>query len=164
MPSGRRVQVLAGLVLISAAILVVFGLMEREESGAAAPLAVGKHPTAGAPAAVASSKPAVVAVLPAPVDIFSIRTWQPPAPQQDIAPAPPQPPQAPPLPFRFIGRVAEPGKATVFLLAEGERVLDARIGDRIGSQYRVEKLEAGQLVFRYRPMNLRQSLAIGEAP
>lgn len=156
-------QVLAGLVLISTAVLVVSGLMERTKSDTAAPPVADRSPEVGA---AASPKDVVVAALPATIDIFATRTWQPPAPppSPDTTPAPPPPPQAPPLPFRFIGRVAEPGKATVFLLAEGDRVFDARIGDRIGSQYRVEKLEAGQLVFRYRPMNLRQSLAIGEAP
>lgn len=90
-------------------------------------------------------------------DIFAVRTWEPPPPPVDTTPQPP------PLPFRFLGRIAVPGKGTAFMLTEGERVLVVNVGDSIGSDYRVEKYEKGQLLFRYRPMNIRQALAVGEA-
>lgn len=96
---------------------------------------------------------------PPPVDIFAARTWEPPPPP--LAAAAAQVPQAPPLPFRFMGRISEPGKAPVFLLVQGERVLPVTPGQRIGAAYRLEKFEGGKLYFRYRPMNLVQTLPVG---
>ena len=88
-------------------------------------------------------------------DIFAVRTWEPPPPPVDTTP------QAPPLPFKFIGRFVEPGKGTTFTLTDGERILVVRVGDSIGKDYRIEKYARGQLLFRYRPMNIRQTLDIG---
>ncbi len=96
---------------------------------------------------------------PASVDIFAVRTWQAPAPPADQTS--PAPPQAPPLPFRFLGRIVEPGKNVAFVLGAGQGVVVVTVGDSIGGDYRVEKYENGQLLFHYRPMNIRQSLDVG---
>jgi hypothetical protein len=77
------------------------------------------------------------------------------------APVAPPPPQAPPLPFRFMGRIDESGKSAVFLLVQGDRVLPVHVGERVGGSYRLEKFEGGQLYFRYQPMNVVQTLAVG---
>jgi hypothetical protein len=95
------------------------------------------------------------------VDIFAVRGWEPPPPVVDTTPPPPQ---APPLPFKFLGRIKEPDKKAAFMLADGAQVVVVRVGDAIGASYRVEKYEAGQLLIRYRPMNLRQTLAVGDPP
>lgn len=89
-------------------------------------------------------------------DVFAVRTWEPPPPPVDTTPQPP------PLPFKFLGRIAAPGKGIAFMLAQGERVLVVSVGDSIGSDYQVEKYEKGQLLFRYRPMNISQTLAVGD--
>jgi hypothetical protein len=116
-----------------------------------APLAAGS----GAGAASVLAQPAAVREV---TDIFAVRTWEPPAPPVD--PNPP-PPQAPALPFKFLGRIIEPGKDMAFMLADGEKVLVVGVGDRIGKDYQLEKYEKGDLLFRYRPMNIRQALSIG---
>jgi hypothetical protein len=125
--------------------------------------AVRENPDArvAAPAIAASGisgSAAVAVVASAPADIFAVRTWEPPPPPPDLSPPPPPPP--PPLPFRFIGRVAEPGKKIAFMLAEGQRIFVVSVGDLIGSTYRVESFENGQLFLRYRPMNVRQALDV----
>lgn len=120
-----------------------------------------QHAAAENPAAENPASPEKV------VDIFAPHTWQPPPPPMPVAGAPgvaPAPPQAPPLPFRFMGRIAEPGRAPVFLLVQGERVLPVKVGERIGGAYRLEKFEGGQLYFRYQPMNTVQTLPAGSAP
>lgn len=96
------------------------------------------------------------------VDIFAVRTWEPPVPVEVAAP-PPEP-QAPPLPFVFLGRIDEPGKAPAFLLTEGGAVRVVRVGDRIDGRYLVERYKDGNLVFLYLPMKLRQPLEIGDRP
>lgn len=93
------------------------------------------------------------------VDIFAVRTWEPPPPPPDLSPPPPPPP--PPLPFKYLGRVVEPGKKVAFMLADDKRVFVVGVGDAIGSDYRIESFENEQLVLRYRPMNVRQSIDVG---
>lgn len=121
-----------------------------------------------APAAVVpagsgiSGSAAVAVVASAPADIFAVRTWEPPPPPPDLSPPPP--PSPPPLPFRFIGRVDEPGKKMAFMLAEGQRIFVVSVGDSIGTAYRVESFENGQLFLRYRPMNVRQALDVRSNP
>lgn len=95
-------------------------------------------------------------------DIFAVRTWEPPPPPPAAEVA--ATPQAPPLPFTFIGRITVPGKGVAYMLARDDQVIVAGVGDSIGKDYRIEKFEKGQLLIRYRPMNIRQSLPIGGAP
>lgn len=124
--------------------------------------AVPAGPTAESQVAAAAGlgQPPPPAALPV-VDIFAVRSWEPPPPPVDTTPPPPQ---APPLPFKFIGRIVVPGGGASFMLDDGQRVIIVGVGDTIGGKYRLEKYEAGQLLFRYRPMNVRQALAIGGAP
>jgi len=92
-------------------------------------------------------------------DIFAVRSWDPPpAAAPLVAPAAPQ---APPLPFRFLGRIVEADRGSAYLLADGSRVVVVGVGDMIGKNYRIEKYENGRLLFRYRPLNLRQTLDVG---
>lgn len=98
------------------------------------------------------------------VDIFAVRTWDPPAPVPDPATAaasPPPPPEPPPLPFRYAGRLEEPGKPPVFFILRGEKVLAVHPGELIDGNYRVGTIEGGQLHFFYRPMRIRQSIPVG---
>lgn len=95
------------------------------------------------------------------VDIFAVRTWEPPQPVVDIKPAPPPPPQAPPLPFKFLGKIADPDKGTLYLLTRRDELLSVGVGDTIDGIYRIDKYDAGQLYFLYQPLNIRQSLAVG---
>lgn len=90
---------------------------------------------------------------------FAVRTWEPPKPK--VEPAPPPPPQAPPLPFRFIGKVIDGNTGTAFMLQHGERILAVKAGDEIDGTYKVEGYRNGQLEFLYRPLQIRQSLFVG---
>jgi hypothetical protein len=62
-----------------------------------------------------------------------------------------------------VGSYAPQGERPVYFLARGDRVIDARIGDRLDGVYRFESADAGQLVFVYLPLDLRQHLAVGAA-
>lgn len=157
------------LAVAVVAIAIVAAVSDLPGPGAAAPAkpASRQAPAVAEPEPYSGSQSGALEQAPAIVDIFAPRTWQPaaavPAPgEAAAATAVPPPPQAPALPFRLIGRLVEPGAAQVFLLTEDDDVLAVRIGDRIGNSYRVEKVEKGQLVFRYRPLNTRQTLALGD--
>lgn len=94
-------------------------------------------------------------------NLFAVRNWEPPRPMNETKPAPPPPPQAPPLPFRYLGKVSDPERGMAFMLSYGDRVLSVKAGDVIDNLYKVEGFENGQLYFLYQPMNIRQSLFVG---
>lgn len=100
----------------------------------------------------------------ATANLFASHNWQPPpaTPAPPVASPPPKA-MAPPLPFHFLGRLVDSGKTVVFL-GVGERTLHARIGDMVDGRYRIESVDADNIVFLYQPLNERQSLQIGRTP
>lgn len=149
-------------VLAALVAWVVYDSTLKERPGPETP-PVGRVPTT--PQTPGAPGPANIDAAPAPTDIFSVRTWEPAvaaAPGEPAA-APP-PPEAPPLPFRYLGRIERPGQSPVFFLGdEADRVLTVRPGDPIGADYRVGKFRGGQLEFFYRPLKTQQFLAVGSA-
>lgn len=124
----------------------------------------------GATAGASSGQGAEMALAQAeptenPTDIFAVRTWEPPAPIVEASsaapPPPPPPPEAPPLPFRYLGKIAEPGEDVAFILAQGEKVISVSVGDAIDDTYKVVRHEGGELYFLFRPMQVQQSLSVG---
>lgn len=168
LPPGRRRR---WLLLIPALLAVAAGvawwLAAESPSGnpGQPPPAVSRPPpsTAG-PAAPEAPK----ATAEAP-DIFAQRNWEPPEPPVAAAPAaaeappPAPPPEAPPLPFRYLGKVEEPGQATVVFLARDNEVLAVRPGDDIDRAYRVVRLKKDEVFFLYRPLKIEQALPMGAA-
>jgi hypothetical protein len=71
--------------------------------------------------------------------------------------------QPPAMPFRVLGRYVDAGEETVFL-QHAEQNVAARVGDVLSEQYKVESIAAGVLTLIYLPLNLRQTLDIGETP
>lgn len=67
----------------------------------------------------------------------------------------------PPLPFQFLGRFVDEGKAAYFLQA-GERNVVARPGDTLEERYRFDGVVQGSLQFTYLPLNQKQTLAVGD--
>jgi hypothetical protein len=99
-------------------------------------------------------------------DPFGPRSFRPAAPKVRgpaavaavAAPAPP--PLAPPLPFSYMGRLAEESSTTVFLTV-GERNLVVKAGDVIDNTYKVEEVSDSAVVLTYLPLGQRQTLPIG---
>jgi hypothetical protein len=101
------------------------------------------------------------------VDPFALRNFRPAPPvvKRPIAlpeaeVAPPPPPQAPPLPFSYMGKLAEGDSTTVFL-SMGDRNLVVRPGDVIENNYRVEEVTDVAVVLTYLPLTVQQTLPIG---
>lgn len=63
----------------------------------------------------------------------------------------------PPLPFRYIGRLVQDGKTEV-LVMRGQRLYSIKAGDKLGDDYRVERIGASTIRFTYLPLNTTQSL------
>jgi hypothetical protein len=66
-------------------------------------------------------------------------------------------PVAPPLPYRFVGAIEDVNGSAVFLL-DGSHVRMVRVGDLIGSNYRLDRINSGEVVLTYLPLNLSQKL------
>jgi hypothetical protein len=101
-------------------------------------------------------------------DLFAAHSWYvapPPPPAAVPGPPPPPPvPTAPPFPYTYMGAYTPDGGRTVYFLARGDRVIDAHVGDRLDGIYDFESASAGQLIFNYMPLNIRQPLTTGTQP
>lgn len=88
-------------------------------------------------------------------DAFAPRNFSPVLPPQAQAPAKKV---APPLPFRYLGRMKDGDKLAIFL-ANGNEALSVTAGERIG-EYRVDKVTDAEVVFTYLPLKTKQSLPL----
>ncbi|MNZ99389.1 hypothetical protein D3C78_1187100 [compost metagenome] len=87
---------------------------------------------------------------PAPAPV-----WTPPAP---VAPPPAT---APPLPFEFVGKLDDAQRLRVFL-TRGEKIYTVTVGDVIDGTYRVERIKGDEMVLTYLPLNVTQTLSVGD--
>jgi hypothetical protein len=105
-------------------------------------------------------------------NVFAKQSWQPEAPRKPMpaqqepaqAAAPPKsagPAGAPPLPFLFMGRFVDEGKAAFFLQLDGRNIV-AHAGDKIDDSYVLDSVGADALHFIYLPLNQKQSLVVGD--
>lgn len=100
-----------------------------------------------------------------PGNVFTSKSWYvpppppPPPPPVKVVPAPPT---APPLPFTYLGRYVDSEKP-VFFLVKGDRVLTVKEGDIIEGNYRVDGIVDSTLGLTYLPLNIKQTLDIGNA-
>ncbi len=93
--------------------------------------------------------------------LFAPHSWYvAPPPVAAVAEAPAAP-TAPPLPYAFVGSYTPAGERATYFLSRADRVIDAHIGDKLDGVLLFEKIEGGQLVFNYLPLNIRQTLPAG---
>ncbi|GAA5786687.1 hypothetical protein [Chitiniphilus shinanonensis] len=157
----RRHKMLA-LALLSSAALTWWSAAREPQ----APVAAVARPTPARVAAQAVATSDLLALQPRNVpargaDPFRVAGWlavpTPPA----AAPAIPTAPPVPELPFRLLGRYID-GERQAFFLQYGERNVVAHLGDVIDDTYQVASLEQGLLTFIHLPLEMRQTLAVGE--
>ncbi|MCQ9374762.1 hypothetical protein NMQ14_10940 [Methyloversatilis sp. XJ19-13] len=166
---------IAALAATLAAVWYVAGLDDGTDAEPSAP--DSRRPSSASRAVAATGDAPGVLIADAPVraaaevgrDLFATHSFLPPAPTATEQAAmaarkgPPPAPVAPPLPFRYQGKLMEEGGITVFL-AQGDRILPARTGDLLNNQYRVESVTAAAITFMFEPLKQRQTLTIGSAP
>ena len=118
------------------------------------------------PASSAAGKPAQIKDLSPAGDLFASRNWKP-APTLAIVTEQPvniapvvQAPSAPPMPFQFVGRLADRADLQVFL-QNGEKIYVVRKGDVIDETWRIEGISDVELSFVYLPLHLSQTLSVG---
>ena len=153
----RAALVVVALVLLAS---VVIGRENPRPAPAAAPAArVDTRPAARVSAADLDleriRRPAVEETIP---ELFAPRNLER-SPQAHANPGPPAKPVAPPLPFTYLGRIADGERNAVFL-ARGDRTYSVAVGERIDETYRLEQATPSALTFTYLPLGTQQSLAI----
>ena len=67
-------------------------------------------------------------------------------------------PSAPPLPFRFFGRLTEKGQTDVFVM-QGDELIAIKPGQKVGD-YRVDQIADASISFTYLPLKMKQTLEI----
>jgi hypothetical protein len=101
------------------------------------------------------------------VDIFKGKSWYvaPPKPKAvpPPPPPPPPPPTAPPMPYAYMGSYLGKDGRMIIFLTKGDQVYSVSPGDVLEGTYRVEGIASGQLVLIYLPLNIQQTISIGEA-
>jgi len=90
-------------------------------------------------------------------DPFASRSFAPPAARERAAA--PAKAEAPLLPFRYIGKLVEDGRTQVLLLRGAEQYA-AAAGDKLGPDYRLDKVTGSALTFTYLPLKTKQTLDI----
>lgn len=166
-----RNLLLGGLLVASLAAALWVG-SEDDSPEAETPRRARQNDRAGAPTLAAAEQPAGIAgaepaerpetedesgddeAAAARIDPFRSKSWY-------IAPPPPPPPKptAPPLPFRFLGRLVEDGETRIFL-AQNNQNLSARVGDVINGTYSVEAIGDNGVQFIYLPLKETQVLPL----
>ena len=168
---GRWLLIVLAIVLLASA----GGIMDRQDS-ATKPLASAVKPAAG-PKAVPGQTDALMisqaglekmanraAAEDEAVDIFKGKSWYvPPPPPPPPMPVPPPPPTAPPMPFAYLGSYRGDDGRLIIFLTRNDRIYSVSPGDVLEGIYRVEEIASGQLVLTYLPLNIRQTINIGEA-
>ncbi|NQZ53775.1 MAG: hypothetical protein HRT93_05920 [Piscirickettsiaceae bacterium] len=72
-------------------------------------------------------------------------------------------PTAPPLPFKYIGKLIENDVIKVFLL-QGEALHIVSEGDIVDKHYQLKDIDGEQLRWLYLPLNITQNMNIGKTP
>ncbi len=101
-------------------------------------------------------------VLPEDVkEMFANKSWYVPPPPLP-PPAKVEAPTAPPFPFVFRGKMMEEGeKVAVFLNKQGRSFI-VREGDVLDKTYSVDEVNPPEMILTYLPLNIKQTIQIGE--
>jgi len=92
--------------------------------------------------------------------LFASRSWQPPAPKLSSAPrVPPPAPTAPPMPYRYAGKLVQGGHQSV-LLAKGDMLFQVNEGETLDGAYRVESIGETQVTLTYLPLAHEERIAV----
>lgn len=175
----QRRHVLLGLALI-ATLLAVFLAPPAEEPVVAAvsrpavarPAAAPVAAAAGGQGARAASAATVMPLRARERDteneprLLAAQSWDaPPAVASTKTAAEPAPsrPQAPPAPVQLMGRYQEGSKTLLFALHNDQSVV-LRAGESIGTEWRVDAVDANQVTLTHLPSGQKQSLPWGAAP
>lgn len=150
MKKRERIVVIAGAVLLVAGVVVGRERPTLELIETRAPAAASVAADDGIDLAKLERS---AGTLPQ-ADPF--KSFVAPAPQAVQHAAAPAKPVAPPLPFRYFGKLTENGKREVFVL-RGDDLVSIEAGKTYG-EYRVDQVADARITFTYLPLKTKQTL------
>jgi hypothetical protein len=159
-----RVRLRRLLLFAALAGIVGYLLLDRP---AGAPGAVAEKAPVAAPRASSTGPlelPERRGLSRARGELFGAPPAPAPQPQKPAVAtaAAPAPQVAPPVPYRFAGRVLRGAEEEV-LVSKGDLVLPVKIGDTLDGLYRVEAIGADRIELLYLPLGTRQGIAVSSA-
>jgi hypothetical protein len=156
-----RHLVLAAALVATLAAAWLSGEGDAIEDDSATVVEAASRRVVAAPLAKSPASAEVVARFAASgPDLFPPQSWKPPPPPAPVGVAqPPPPPQAPLLPFKYVGRW-DAGDGESFFLAEGDRVVSARVGQNL-AQWHLDSVNAGGMTFTFIPLQQQRQLRFG---
>jgi hypothetical protein len=92
-------------------------------------------------------------------DMFIAKSWYVPPPPPKFLPRP----VAPPLSFHYIGKMLEEDNHSAVFLEKQSRIFVVREGDAIDTNYRVDAISPPLMTLTYLPLDIKQTVQIGEA-
>ena len=93
-------------------------------------------------------------------ELFGSQSWRPPVPR--VESAPPPAPVAPPLPYKYAGKLVQGGQFSI-LLSKGDAVFPVKEGETLDGAYRVEAVSETQVTLIYLPLKHRETVPIASA-
>jgi hypothetical protein len=161
MPPFRKIGLGLALVGTFAASVLDFPLQDAVEP---APAHATVSPTTSSPAVVETAVQQPEGLLrepfaAQPANLFAARNWLPPAPR--LAPVKPETPRAPPLPFKYLGKMID-GNEVVAFVGQGTSTHLLRKGAVVGG-YKVEDVSQADITLVYLPLNETQRLTFGSS-
>lgn len=90
-------------------------------------------------------------------ELFGSHSWQPPPPKVVAAPAKPS---APPMPYRFAGKLIQNGQLQVFL-SKGDTPIPIKQGEVLDGTYRVESIAESGITLVYLPLGHKEHIPAG---
>lgn len=160
---------LRGALLATLSLTAVLALQPDDDAATAVPV---RRTANAAPSAAKTARTTTERAWPSPPSASGTLQWSglprpalaawgppapPPAPPVNAAPAGPVIPQAPAFPYTLIGRLEESGVSRA-LLAGPVRTIDARAGDLIDGQWRVDAVLPDGVQITWMPGGQRQIL------
>jgi len=135
----------------------------------------GDVPAASVSVSVRTAPRVAAMMVPAPQDssTLPVRHWNEAAANDPFQPmawyVPPRPqaarpprPQAPPVPYKYFGKMLE-GDVPHAFLHQGDRVIVVEVGDVLANNYRVESIAPETVSLTYLPLGTRQTVLFGES-
>jgi len=92
-------------------------------------------------------------------DMFTVKSWYVPPPPPKIVPLP----VAPPFSYAYIGKMFEMGDRPAVFLEKQKRIFIVREGDAIDRIYRIDSIVPPVMTLTYLPLDIKQTVQIGEA-
>jgi hypothetical protein len=161
MKPATRKRVVIGVAVASGALAL--GLLVPQGEQASAPASARDDAPRSAQQAASSSGgltvPDRTGLNRSRGELFGTPPAPPPPRNVTIAP---EAPVAPPMPYRFAGKVRL-GDEEQVLVSKGDLVFPVKVGETIDGAYKVVSIGADRLDLVYLPLNIKDSVAINSA-